>query len=183
MRTAFFVVLFAAMACFGKNWTPYTDSCQILYFGADSVKHSKAYDLSEYENTRLTIMVDDTSSAGFSGDSINFRVGYSLGVEVLDSGGSRDTIWSADIWVDSLATANLGATTAGYQDVGAGSYTKATWIDTLSIAGYAVWHDIIVPDWAPFIRFSFEGLTGNYTGGHLDLVILPSRRLKQKTGL
>ena len=132
----------------------------------DSTVYTKWFELSDKEDISVIVKVDDSSSAGFSSDSVNFMVFYEIADPTYDTGYSESSERKASdvpIVLDTLTTAGLGdrASTYGTED-SLGIIHKATgWLDTTNVPGWAYWRRTFYPQWGVFIRFGFTGLTGH----------------------
>jgi len=187
MRRIFLAILFlfsvSAWAESALNHTGYGDTCAIHGFRADSLKYSKAYSLTDYEALRVTVFVDDTSSAGFDSDSLLFAWGIQTGTPVLNSSGGRDTLWNPlCLVVDTLDLVDDATIGLSYGLVGTdGTYSDVlSLIDTLSVSGWAAQSRVVTPRWDVYFRGWFQGLTGNITGSFAKLWFAPERRRHQK---
>ena len=78
------------------------DTSIISDFSVDSTKYTKWFVLTDGEDARVAFKFDDTSSAGFSGDSLAVIVGYQTGMPVFSSCGS-DSYNYRDIFPQLLA--------------------------------------------------------------------------------
>lgn len=171
MRRSFlFVILAAALVSAAPtlNWTgygtdTYTDITDSL--GASQVKYSDVYQLSSFEDSRIVLCVDDTSSAGFASDSIVIEWGYQTGSVVLNSSDALDTLWDDRIVMDTISTDSAGIARTGIASAD-GSLTRY-WeqhSDTSSVSGYMCQSRWFVPEWDILVRFWVNGLTGNELG-------------------
>ena len=172
------LVLFLCGMSFGsRNWNGWLDTAEIVDFNGTDLLYSKAFDLSSYENTRVLLKVDDTASAGFASDSVNFGFGYQVGMETVDTGGTRDTAWGPIVWKDTLHDSTMGTVPVGWED-STGIITLAgRYFDTLSVAGYATYQNSIVPPWSPLIRYAFQGIAGNSAVTPIKLIVQNGRRI------
>lgn len=170
MRRSFLSVLLAAFclsAAPGYNWTGYgsdmyddiTDS-----LGAGQVLYSTPFLLSAYEDARIILCVDDTSSAGFASDSVVIEWGYQTGSIVLNSSEEIDTLWDDRMIVDTMSAAGYGGPSTGTVSSD-GSLTRS-WGggDTTQVSGYACMSRWFIPEWDVLVRFWVNGLTGNELG-------------------
>ena len=182
---ALFLFLFA-VSCFAEpalNHTGYQDTCVIHTFAADSLKYSKAYSLTDYEDLRVSVFADDTSEVGFASDAIKLVWGIQTGHLALNSGGSRDTVWNAlRIVCDTLDLVTDATVGPVYALVGTdGTYSDVlSLVDTLTVSGYAVQSRAVAPSWDVYFRGWFQGLDGNVTGSFLKMLFMPVRRLHSK---
>ena len=179
------LVLLLSSVCVGQtvldNWSGWYHRDTVESFRADSVWLSSVMPLARYEASVVTVMLDDTGSAGAASDSIVVEWGIQTGHEVLDSADGRDTLWGQFILV--MDTCDAGGT-VGPSDavVGAdGSYSHVTkTIDTSSVAGYICQSRQIVPNSDQFLRVRLEGLTGNNGDSFLVGRVQVSSRVAQK---
>lgn len=105
----------------------------------DTILYGGAWSYSAYENIRWLIKVADTSSAAFSGDSIEAIVGYQMGTPTYNYAGTLDTFWraSARVPLDTCISDSLGT---------------ANGFDTLTITGFSVSSKLFTPDWDVLVR-------------------------------
>lgn len=173
------VNLWAANESGPLNYTGFGDTTQIHSFKADSLKYSGVFRLSAFENISFQVLVNDTSRAGFQGDSVNFFYFLERGLLTINKLGKPDTIWSpVPIIIDSVNMLVAGNFARSFSVVGTdGNYTEVLKeLDTTSVTGYAVNERVITPAWAVLGRVGFKGLTGNKTGRFLDLRFGINRR-------
>lgn len=186
MQKLFFVLLLAAGAFAQSqlNYTGWGDTCDIDGFGYDSLKYSKWFELSRYEEGAVIIMADDTASDGFDNDSIKFHYGYQLAYLVLNSSGVVDTlVYPVRFIVDTFSvnnadTAKIGDTTGTLTSLVEDGIFGI--IDTSSVSGYACTVMDFTPRWGVLVRFWFKGLTGNKQDAFVTLRVAYPRRLGQK---
>lgn len=148
-----------------ENYQGWKDTSQIASFKADSLKYSKVFLLSQYENLRIDMMANDTSSAGFKSDSLKFYWGIQLGHPSLcGTAGTLDTFWSNEyIMADTFDLTTTTGAAVAYRGIDStGAFTNKPMIhDTLSVSGYAVQSRNIKPDWDVYFRVWLKGLTKN----------------------
>jgi glycosidase len=72
-RVAFLMLLLVGVLHAAENWNGWLDTSNIDGFRVDSLKYSKAWDLGRYENVAVVVKANDSSSAGFSSDSIALK--------------------------------------------------------------------------------------------------------------
>lgn len=173
------VLLVAAFFVFGReNTTGFLDTAAITdTLTTGTVAYTRCYPLSEYEDMRLLIKVDDTTAAGYAIDTVGIIVGYQTGCIALNSSGLRDTVYDDLITIDTILSSEFG-------DVGSGTLASSgvlthSWggADTLSVSGFAVASRWIIPEWDQYIRFWVEGLASNNQNAPLKLYIEPKRRV------
>lgn len=179
--------LYPARGASGLNSSGYTDTSAIVdTLDSASVKYSKAFRLSAYEDLRVLVKCDDSTSAGFASDSLNFAWGYQTGTLTYDStfrSTYRDTAWDDLIYVDTIRTDSLGDVNTGkmYPDGSILRYWGG--VDTLSVLGYAVQSRRLKPEWDEFIRFFAVSLGGiQKKGAPIELIFEPHRRVGVLTG-
>lgn len=167
-RFMFCFLLLVGCVFSAENWNGWRDTSAVIdTLEADTIKYSKAFSLTDGEDVRVVLLHDDTSSAGFSSDSMKVQWGYQTGCPVLDSGGSIDTIWDDFIVIDTLDDDSLGKARSVYGSVTYSGTLTREWkkrSDTLSVSGYAIQNRWFVPEWNVLIRYFVKGLTGNNAG-------------------
>ncbi|MBN1294374.1 MAG: hypothetical protein JXB48_21235 [Candidatus Latescibacteria bacterium] len=161
------------------NYSGYKDTAGVIDFNADSSGFTKALELSQYENMRVSVMANDTSSSGYASDSIFFQWGIQLGDVVINSSGIRDTTWLEKILVDTFDIATSGNLVVPVKTPDSLGYCGQAklFIDTSNVTGYAVQNRAVFPYWSPVFRFWYSGLTGNITGSYVRLIFAQTRRL------
>lgn len=133
----------------------------------DSIRYTRPALLSNGEDIRWIMAVDDTSSVGFSADSTVLAWGFQTGTIILNSSldmSTRDTIWDERIVIDTMDVDSFGKAGVGKVD-SSGALTR-TWqkrADTTSISGFACQSRWFVPEWDVLIRGWAHGVTGNKT--------------------
>lgn len=178
MKKLLCVLILALCAGAAENNNGWTDTAIVAAFNSTDLAYTKAFDLGSGEDLAVVIKCNDTSSAGFVADSINFKWGYQLGTPIPRATGRIvDTLYSPVIWVDSVTTANLGKRTAGYQDSSLVTHTVKGWVDTSMISGWACQASGILPEFSPLIRYAFQGVTGNKVESFVKLQVQQVRRL------
>ena len=176
MRVMLMVLLFVMMAAGQNNWTGMNDTSAVAGLMTTETVRSKVFQGGQYEHHTIVVMFDDTSSAGYAGDSCVFAYGYELGIPVLDTGGTRDTAWSPIVYVDSIST--LGIMMASQQDSTLTTTKARYWSDTTNVNGWAYTFSQIIPEGgAPLIRYVATGITGNSVAQPLVLRFQRSARL------
>jgi len=123
---------------------------------------------------------NDTSSAGFASDSINFSWGYQTFTKCYNALGNTDTCWSPRVTVDTMSTANLGVLTLLSLSDGVATSPSGS-SDTLSCSGYAVQSRAFAPEWDVYMILWAQGITGNKTAAPLDLQFTVIRRIYNPT--
>jgi hypothetical protein len=156
----------------------------ILSFNADSLKYTGVYNLSGYQNLRVDVYTRDTSTAGYSADSVNFAWGLQTGHETINSSGNRDTVWTPLKYIcDTLSRYDslYSDSSASYVEVGLdGTYNNIKRLkDTLSVTGYIVQTTNFSPMWDVLMRGWVQGLAGNDVGSMLDVKMLFLQRVRE----
>lgn len=177
----FFAVLLAGMAFADDNYNGLLDTAIITGFKADSLKYTKGFPLSKFEDIRVILKVDDTAKAGFYEDSVDIQWGWQTFSRCLDTSGSMsspDTCFDQRVIADTLDTASMAVTTLGYADSTGDVYRTHKWSDTNGCAGYAIQGVRLYPEWDHYIRFWVQGLVGNnrVAGGALKVQFDVKRR-------
>jgi hypothetical protein len=181
MRVLFLIPLLCSIALAQFNTTGYRDTVLVNGFQGTGTGSTKAMELSQYENMRLSALANDTSAAGYASDSIKFRWGMQFGVPIMNSSGKLDTTWQEKIEIDTFdikTAVNLVAPTYTIDSLGNFKICKK-FIDTTNVTGYAVQsRDILLPPWSPIFRFWYIGLTGNKVSiSYVKLMFAITRRI------
>jgi len=186
MKKCIAFVLLAAVSLMAaqvmpSNYTGWSDTCSFQSFKKDSLAYGPAFPSSAAENKVLMFMANDSTNAGFSGDSVKVAVGYQRGYIVMNSSGKIDTSWRGIVIADTfdcLTAANFLIPTAfTTQDSSTFYENMATGkIDTSYVTGFAVLSVPIIPIWSPIIRPVVKGLTGNKVGQYLKFWFLLQQR-------
>lgn len=162
------------------------DTSVISGLSGTTEKYSKVYSLSQYENVRIDVQANDTSSAGFVSDSIKFGWWVETGRFTYNSTGRWDTAWTI---MTPLALDTFDITTAANMTVTAiplqvdGTFeTVVKKIDTLSVSGVAYMTKQFSPEWDVLFRIGHKGLTGNKGESPLWLRDVVYRRVYQRVG-
>jgi hypothetical protein len=186
MKKVLLAVALLAGVVFGQteNYSGMNDTAVIATFKADSLKTSKAYTLSQFENLRVDVLVSDTSAAGFASDSVKLYWGIQTGRICWNSSGTRDTAWSNERitldTLDMLTTTNAALKYNAMDNTGAYTNTLKAH-DTLSVSGFAVQSRNISPEWDVLFRCWVKGLTGNKVGRFLVFRFNVVRRIGVNT--
>ncbi len=160
------------------NYTGWVDTTIIGDFSADSTKYTPWRPLSQYEDVRVLLVVDDSGEAGFADDSVYFAWHYQLGVIAVDSSGDTAIVPGDQVLIDSVNSAHFGVVNSGVTDsLGMPVITPSLGVDTLGLSGYATMQRPVKPFYAPFWRQKFVGVSGNNVSGHLFLRYQESRRV------
>lgn len=184
MRALLAVLVLAAMAWTfptADNNSGFGDTSNIAKFNADSLKYSKWYQLSSFENMAAIVMANDTAHAGFKADSVKFIWGIQYGDPVLNFSGKRDTCFRKACIIDTFSstaadTVYLNPTTYGYFDSTGTQCLGLRQIDTVQVTGFMTQNRSVTPEWHSYFRFFAKGLTGNTTRGFVQLWFAPVRR-------
>jgi len=190
MKKLMFVLLLVSF-CFGRNpmkttWSTGTEFLDtITGFKADSMKYTEVFNLSGYENLRIDVYVNDTSSAGFSADSTEFIWGIQTGHFTKDSAGSNDTAWNPIKYLcDTLSRLDSSYTKADSNFVeidGDDSYTNVKKLtDTLNVTGYAYQTCNFAPNYDVLYRGWVKGIANNDKSSFLDIRMLFVQRRRPK---
>ena len=189
-NTIIFVTLLCAVAF---SWTKYdatdnwngndTSTTASIYAKFDTLKFTKAFKLSQFENLRVIVKTDDTTTARFASDSIGVRWGYQTLCPSLSSTGVADTTFDQLIKVDSILPANFGDNKARIGTIATdGTITRSDAIvDTLGPSGYVTQSRWIQPEWDVYIRFWVRGITGNKITTACPVVFEVQRRVYNPT--
>lgn len=128
------------------NYSGFGDTAKITGLVADTLKYSKAFPLSAFEEMAAIAMSNDTTATGFGDDSIVYVWGIQCGDIVLNANGKIDTTWRPIATADTLDTMDM---------------TAPDDIDTTYVTGFAVQDRSVTPKWAVLIRCWCKGLTGS----------------------
>lgn len=171
-------VIFAQM---DANYNGYNDTAIIATFRADSLKYSKTFYLSKWENLRVTAYANDTGTAGYAGDSIAFVWGIQTGHPAYStvSIASPKVCWGEEIVIDTFnitVAANMVRARPVLQNDGTYA-NQMKFIDTTrtSIA-MAYQTRKISPDWDVYYRYWVKGLTGNRPAGSFVKLVFESNQ-------
>lgn len=129
-------------------------------FKADSLKYTPVFNLSDYENIKLSLRINDTSAAGFASDSVNCYWGIQYGEVTVNYADVKDTEWVNPMFVvDSCRfdAANFVTST---------STSTSDTLDPLAIcttyvSGLAIQSRMYQPYRMPIARLWIKGVTGN----------------------
>lgn len=165
-----------------KGWLDTATISAVL--AEDTLRRTAAFSLTDGEDIALLLKVDDTTSAGFASDSVQFFYWYESGFVTEDSAGNRDTAWMAEspIVIDTMSSDSFGVSVNGYCT--ASGYTYPNWdnrADTTYLTGYATQIRQILPFWGDLIRFGATGMADN-CGSALVIVFEVRRRAFLTTG-
>lgn len=173
------------------NTSGFNDTAIIADFKADSLKFTKSFPLSAFENSRVIFMVNDTSSAGFGSDSIKIQWGYQTFSLCWDSNTveqqnnsrtSLDTCFDIRIELDSALSDSIGAYNIGTVD-STGVITRSPMqMDSLNVTGLAIASKWFVPEWDTHIRFWAQGIAGNEVGTFQVIRFDYKRRQRSRAG-
>ena len=146
------------------------------------VINTKCFELSNFEDIRLVVKVNDSVTAGFKNDSVGLIIGYQTGIEVLNNNGARDTAFGSKVILDTLLSSEFGAVSEGLSNADGSITISKGGADTSSVTGFATTSYWFVPEWDGLIRFWVKGLSSNEKTVPLRLFLEPRRRLWVKTG-
>lgn len=167
------------------NWNGYGDSAIISSFKADSLKYSKQFKLSEYENLRVTVFANDTDATGFASDSLNFAWGIQTGHWAYTTTRTSSPVmdWAPRMVIDTFDILTSGNTVEQFFYVlnDLTFTTPLKYIDTTTFAGYAKQNRLISPEWDVYFRFWFKGLAGNNKASFIKLIAQAAQRRGVKT--
>lgn len=136
-----------------QNWHGYNDTMLVWLAKQDTTAYTAPFRLSDFNNFRLVVGADDTSSAGFASDSIHFVWGYQSGCEIQNSSGNRDTVWDNAIFVvDTFRVTHLGTIDTAQVDSAGQPGKNLAYIDTGYVSGYATQSRLIQPQWDCLLR-------------------------------
>lgn len=176
------VLFLAGSGYSAPNATGWGDAHRITAICTTGViAYTKVYPLSDYEDMRVIVKVNDSTAAGFGSDSVSFIFGYQTGIEVLNGSGLRDTCWDDRINIDTLTRSGFGIVGSGTTN--SDGTVNRVWAgsDTLSVTGFATKSRWIVPEWDGLVRLWVQGLAANKKGARLVLLLEPRRRLGVRT--
>lgn len=165
----------------GTNWNGWGDTARINSFAADSLKYSKTFNLSSFENCVFTAYARDTGTAGFGSDSVNFAWGIQWGHPswVSTSAKSPTMEWGPRLIIDTLNMLTAGNFVVAPLSLAA-DYTfvsqKLT-IDSSTVSGWAFQRRAVSPEWDVNFRFWCKGITGNKIAQNISLVFQVARRI------
>jgi hypothetical protein len=162
------------------NYTGYGDTSNVPGFKSNLTKYSKWFRLSAYLNSRLDIMANDTSSAGFASDSVKFIWGIQTGHPVYNASGARDTVISKMKIVLDTFDVKSGWLPDTLIQVGTDySFSQVQGlVDTVNVTGYAVQTSNFAPEWDVWIRGFATGLSGNKVGSYVKILFSLTRKEK-----
>lgn len=157
------------------NYNGYlVDTSKITDFRADSLKYSRVYLLSQYENSRIRVCVDDTTAARFASDSVNFYYFVQTGSPCLNSNNKLDTAWNINpLVIDTVNFAATGCFTTTYSILQTDFTYSETMklVDTTSVTGFATNSHTWPALWDVFVRVGVKGVAGNNKDAFLKLRI------------
>jgi hypothetical protein len=174
------LAIIAGFACgeSAKNWNGYLDTIQMPPCSSTVLIYSnKCMTLTDFDMLRIIAQANDTSSAGFKSDSVNFIWGYQTFSLCLDSNNNPDTCYSPRVLVDTFRTALFGTMTVLTLDANAIAASPTKNIDTLSCGGWAIQSRTFAPEWDTLYRIWVQGLTGNKATKRIKLLFTCTRRI------
>ena len=169
--TIILFTIFLTNAWINENYTGYGDTSTVANFYSDTTLYSKWFRHSSYQNLRVEVLFDDTSSAGFLNDSVCFIWGLQTGHPILNSGDTLDTAickqWICldtasrfdSTWNDTIIQYGTDGT---FNDV-----LKQT--DTASVKGFARQGAQPAINWDCLVRGWAKGKTGNKKASKVKL--------------
>lgn len=153
----------------------------ITNFRADSTWTSPWSSLTDYENLDVTVLIDDTSSAGFTSDSIAVKYSIQYGAPYKTYLGVLTTVHRGPPhFLDSIRAASgrwvTNSTWLGYDSF------PETLLDTTTGLGYALSLKYVQPYVNPQFRIILKGLTGNEKTSFLRARVVITQRKWQLSG-
>jgi hypothetical protein len=162
-----------------ENWSGLKEVWNVPTFKADSARYSQTFQMSQYENLRITALADDTSEAGFASDSIAFFYWIETGHPVYNANGKLDTTWmrTSPILIDTfkIDSANCAITYRTLEDEGFYNIPRKK-IDTLMVTGFSAQSRNVTPEWDVFYRIGVKGIAGNKVASFIKLRFYSIRR-------
>jgi hypothetical protein len=162
------------------NWMGYKDTSRINTFRADSLKYSKTFPLSAFENVRIDVFANDTSAAGFKSDSIKFVWGIQTGHWAYTTSNTDKPVWvwAPQVVIDTFNTVDTLKMVLARKVMD--SYgtieSQIGYVDTLNFSGFAYQTRNFAPEWDQSFRVWFRGVTGNKKASFVALITQVSRR-------
>lgn len=155
----------------------------IIDFRADSTWTSPWFSLTDYENTDVTLLINDTSSSGYASDSIAAKYSIQYGAPYRDYLGTLTTVHRGPPhFLDSIrAGSGRWVTNATWLAFGVDSFPE-TQLDTTTGLGYALNLKYLQPYVNPNARILLTGLTGNKKASFLRVRIVVTQRKWQLSG-
>jgi hypothetical protein len=145
------------------NWFGTGDTAIVHGFNGTDTIYTKAFNLTDFEDLRAILKINDSSSSGFKNDSVHAQWGFQNGSIILNSNYTVDTVWNSRIVIDTCKSDSFGVKHLGRMDA-TGTITRTlNMVDTSSITGWAVQDRWIVPEWSVLYRMWIEGMAGNKT--------------------
>lgn len=165
------IVVMALMGVVGgatthtTNWNGWGDTSTVWVDSVGTTVYTGSYSLTDGEDCRVLLLVDDTSSAGFADDSIQVQWGYQTWSWCLNSSGVVDTCFDVPVVLDTAKNDSLGKMETGSVAANGDLTRTLGQLDTTYCAGFAVQSRWFVPEWDTRVRFWATGLTGNNASG------------------
>jgi hypothetical protein len=144
------------------NWNGWLDTANFSIRSGSAIQYSRVFAQTNGENASIIISAKDTTNhSGHKSDSIKIEYGYQVGSPFWNVSNVLDTLWSNKTSIDTLTSDTLKIrTTSGYTDTSTyqrvGFYSCA---DTTLAGTWKLYHPLTC-DWAPYIRFYFNPVTG-----------------------
>jgi len=145
MKFLLSLLLAGSLIAADLNFNGFRDTSEIAGFSSTELHFSKPFPLSEHEDMRIILKVDDVDAQGFANDSLQIEWGYqtfSLCYDtntIVGSGkDNRDTCFDVRIALDTLRDDSLGridnSVSIGNSNAD-GTFTRPIGlIDTLGVA-------------------------------------------------
>ena len=153
----------------------------ITDFRADSVKYSDWFNMSGFNNIRVDMMINDTSSAGFVSDSINATWGIQTSRYLPDT--NETAFRKRGMIMYTCDSLNIYSATYEpiYYDVITGpTFTKTgNVVDTLGTGGFNIQSANPSPEYDVYMRVWVKGGAGNEIGSFLDTRCVITQRTKE----
>jgi hypothetical protein len=173
------LMLFFGLAAAQLNMR--TIEYDITNFRADSTYTSAWASLTDYENTDVTILINDTTSAGYTSDSIAAKYSVQYGGPYKDYLGALTTVHRGPPHLLDSIRAGSGRWVTNSTWLAYDSFPE-TLLDTTTGLGYALNLHYIQPYVNPMFRIILTGLTGNKKGAFLRVRIVITQRKWQLAG-
>lgn len=162
MKTFLFVLASVAVSFGQFNFSGYKDTVAVAGFKGTATGTTRAFELSRYEDLRVSAMANDTVEPGYDSDSAHFFWGVQVGDIVINTSGRRDTTWLDKFIVDTFNILTAGnLVPPAYTLDSASLAPHRVFIDTLNVTGFAIQSRRINPPSWPIFRFFYTGLAGN----------------------
>ena len=179
IRSLLFLMLLVGLVAAQLNMR--TVEYDITNFRADSTWTSPWSSLTDYENTDVTVLINDTSSAGYTSDSIAAKYSVQYGAPYRDYLGTPTTVHRGPPhFLDSIrATSGRWVTNSTWLTYDSFPETQ---LDTTTGLGYALNLKYIQPYVNPNFRIILAGLTGTKKASFLRVRVVITQRKWQLSG-